>query len=370
MSNSRKPRVLMIGPLPPPVHGSAVMTQYIKESKIINAQFELDWVNLSTSRSMEEIGSGSVKKAFRFASSFFRTFWLLATRHYDCAYIALTCHGVGFLKDAPFALLCKLFGRKLIIHQHNKGMSRDVDKPLYRRLFKTVYRNAKVVLLSWRLYPDVEKIVARDQVVICPNGIPETEILPKRQNAVPRILFLSNLIESKGVLVLLDACKLLADKGIAFECVYVGGETAEIDRERFEAEVRSRGLDKTVLYLGRKYGHEKQQEFANADIFALPTLNDTFGLVLLEAMQQRAAVVSTPEGGIPDIITDGKNGLLVEQNSPEQLAAALQSLIEDPALRQAMGVQGYETFKAHFSQAKYEECINCLLSDYKIAGGG
>ena len=58
-----KPRILFIAPLPPPVHGSAMVSQYIKDSKLVNEAFECDFVNLSTSRRMDEIGKGGMKKA-------------------------------------------------------------------------------------------------------------------------------------------------------------------------------------------------------------------------------------------------------------------------------------------------------------------
>ena len=210
-----KPRILFITPLPPPVHGSAMVSQYIKDCKELQEEFICDFVNLSTSRNIDEIGKKSVMKYIRFIGAYFITFWKLLTRQYSLCYLAITCHGMGFLKDAPFVLLCKLFRRKVIIHQHNKGMSGYVDKQPYKWLLPLVYKNTKVILLSWYLYPDIEKVVKKEQVVICPNGIPEVfdkEPHFERNNEVPHLLFLSNLIPSKGVYVLLDACKLLKEK--------------------------------------------------------------------------------------------------------------------------------------------------------------
>ena len=219
-----KPRILFIATFPPPIHGSAVVSEQIRNSKVINDAFDGDYVNLGTSRKMDEIGKGglwlNLQKLFRFAGSFFKTLGLLLTHRYDLCYCAITCHGSGFLKDAPFVLLCKLFGCKVIIHQHNKGMAKDVDRPVYRWLLPLVYKNAKVILLSWHLYPDIEKVVKREDVMICPNGIKPTgnpDFL-RTPNKIPHILFLSNLLIDKGVLVLLDALKILKDKGYSFVC--------------------------------------------------------------------------------------------------------------------------------------------------------
>lgn len=166
-----KPRVLFVGTLPPPVHGSAVVSQQIKDSKLINETFDGDWVNLSTSRRMDEIGETTLAKPFRLLGALCNEFWLLMTRHYDLCYLAITCHGNGFLKDSPFVLMAKLFRKKIVIHQHNKGMANDVNRWPYRWLLPLCYKNAKVILLSWYLYPDIEKVVPRENVMICPNGI-------------------------------------------------------------------------------------------------------------------------------------------------------------------------------------------------------
>ncbi|WP_295876845.1 hypothetical protein [uncultured Akkermansia sp.] len=97
--------------------------------------------------------------------------WKLITHRPDIAYLAITCHGIGFLKDAPFVLLCKLFGCKIVLHQHNKGMKAYVDKPVYRWLLPLVYKKSTVILLSWLLYDDISAVVQREQVKVCPNGI-------------------------------------------------------------------------------------------------------------------------------------------------------------------------------------------------------
>lgn len=363
-------KILFITPLPPPVHGSAMVSQFIKDSQLVQGKFDCDFVNLSTSRRMDEIGKGGVKKILRFVGAYFAVFFKLLTHRYDLCYLAITCHGMGFLKDAPFVLLCKLFGRKVVIHQHNKGMSKCVDQWPYRWLLPFVYKNTKVILLSWYLYPDIEKVVKKEQILICPNGIPPLAI-DNAQLIVDndsgensklstlnkvRLLFLSNLIPSKGVYVLLDACKVLKEKGLQFVCDFIGGETKEISRTIFETAVRERGLEDIVCFQGPKYGEEKNQCFEQADIFVFPTFyyNECFPLVLLEAMQWSLPLVSSDEGGIPDIIKDGVNGFICKREDSQSLAAALEKLIIDPNLRQQMGERGYERYKEEFTLSAFE----------------
>ena len=372
VSKDKKTRVLFVGTLPPPVHGSAVVSQQIKDSKLINDAFDCDWVNLSTSRRMDEIGKTILAKPFRLLGALCKEFWMLLTHRYDLCYLAITCHGSGFLKDSPFVLLAKLFRRKIVIHQHNKGMSKDVDRWPYRWLLPLCYKNAKVVLLSWYLYPDIEKVVPKENVVICPNGIRVQEFKSLRvqdspdTNHVPRLLFLSNLIESKGVLVLLDVLKILKDKGYSFVCDFVGGETKEIDAKRFAEEVEKRGLNEMAFYQGRKYGKDKEEAFEQSDVFVLPTYyeNECFPLVLLEAMQHGLPCVTTDEGGIRDIV--GKDsGFTVHGQNPEELAIgtaeALEELVKSAELRIRMGEAGRKRVEELFTEEVFEKRIKDIL---------
>jgi len=360
-----KNRLLFLCPLPPPIHGASLVSKQIVDSKMINEMYECDYVNISASRKVEEIGHNSFFKLFRLIIAYAKALGMILTRRYDLCYMAITCHGIGFLKDAPFVLLCKLFCHKIIIHQHNKGMSNDFNKPVFRNLLPIVYNNTRVILLSEYLYSDISKVVKKEQISICPNGIPDIQNNEnKHYHTIPHILFLSNMIVEKGVLTLLDALKIINERGFLFECDLVGNETFELSHQRIIEEITKRGLDEVACFHGVKYGIDKLLFFENADIFSFPTSNECFPLVILEAMRSKLPIISTSVGGIPDLVSDGVNGFMVEPNNAHALAYALIDLLCNEQLRKKMGEAGYELYHKQFTEQAFENRFCQIIGEY------
>lgn len=368
-----KPKVLFIMHMPPPVHGAAMMGQYIHDSKRINDAFDCRYINPSASHAVAEVGKVSIQKLRFMVSNVREILRTVRTWKPDLCYYTPTADGYGIFRDLLVISLLKAAGQKVVLHMHNKGVKRYAAEHLLARLaYRHIFKRTKVILLAEVLYDDIRQYATLENVFICPNGIPETlnhEPQAERNNAVPHLLFLSNLLKSKGVLVLLDALKLLKDKGYSFVCDFVGGETAEIEAARFAEEAESRGLNRIAIYHGKKYGNDKEEFFSNADIFVFPTFfpNECFPLVLLEAMLHALPCITTREGAIPDIIADGKNGILAQQNDPSSLAENIATLIDNPILRQKLGKEGRQTYKQHLTLDIFErrmcEVLTHVLAD-------
>lgn len=367
-----RPRILFILHLPPPVHGAAMMGKYIRDSKLINEIFDCRYINLTTAKSLQDIGKESIGKLFKFICLLMKIIKAVFCFKPQLVYITPNACGGAFYKDFVVVQLLKLLGCKVVAHYHNKGVATRQDYWLDNRLYRCFFKGIKLILLAETLYKDVEKYVDRKNVYICPNGIPETlseEPSAERHNRVPHLLFLSNLLVSKGVLVLLDACKILKDKGYSFVCEFVGGETAEIDAGRFAEEVRMRGLNEIAIYKGRKYGKEKSNAFNTVDVFTFPTFyhNETFGLVNLEAMEHKLPVVTTDEGGIVDVVKNGENGMITEKQNPASLADCIEKLLGDKKLREKMGEDGYRKFKTYFKLQAFEQNFVDIVKN--LSGG-
>ena len=358
-------KILFVLHLPPPIHGSAAVGLQIKESKIINDSFECEYINLGTSVSIDEIGKRKFVKLFRYLCILFKVLKsIIFHRPYLC-YFSLSSQFVPFYKDTLLILLVKLFRIKLVYHFHNKGVRLRQHKYIDDKLYWLVLHNSTVILLSEKLYPDVEKYVNKNQVFYCSNGINDSETqhsltLLRVNKASVQIFFLSNLIVSKGIFVLLDACKILQEKSIAFHCTMVG-DVGDVSEHWFNLKLVEMGLSNNVNYIGKRYGNEKDALFANSDIFVHPTLNDCFPLVLLEAMKNSLPIVSTFEGGIPDIVNNNITGFLVPRNDASALAEKLELLISNPDLRLEMGKEGRKKYKSEFTLSIFESRMKEIL---------
>ena len=369
-------RILFILHYPPPVHGSSVMGQIIKESKPINETFSCAYINLSTSRTLDEVGERTFKKVGRYLSIIIKVIKQLLLNRPQLCYIAIAVRGPAFKKDAFIAFIVKLFGVKIIYHFHNKGISTNQHKIIYNILYKCVFKNTRGILLSEYLYDDIKKYFPKDRIFICPNGISDIHATKENEDedenekslnspikSPVEILFLSNLIKSKGVFILLEACKILHQKEIPFKCTFVGAE-GNISSGEFQQKVEELNLSEQVKYVGKKYGSDKEEAYVKSDIFVFPTYYnlETFGLVNLEAMQHSLPVISTPEGGIPDVVENGVTGYLVPQKNVIALAEKIAYLILNPQLREKMGKAGREKYEKEFTLEIFE---NKLLSIFR-----
>ena len=358
-------KILFILHMPPPVHGAAKVGQYIYDSELINSEFDCHYINLATALGLEDIGKFKLKKVLSFWNLLKRIHHSIKKLKPDVVYITPNAKGAPFYKDFIVVMLLKRMGCKVVAHYHNKGVSSRQENLLDNLLYRHFFRNLKVILLSERLYPDIQKYVKRENVYVCPNGIPERSTERKResQNKIPHILFLSNLLIEKGALVLLDALRILKEKGFSFICDMVGGETAEIDARYLDNEIHGRGLQTVVLYHGKRYGAEKDTLLKDADMFVFPTFynNECFPLVLLEAMQHCLPIITTNEGGIPDIVKDGENGLNCDKKNSEDLANAIEKLLKDNSLCRRMGQNGYQRYRDYFTLQSFEKRLVHIL---------
>ncbi len=152
-----------------------------------------------------------------------------------------------------------------------------------------------------------------------------------------RILSVARLASSerpKGIPDVLDALALLKNSQIEYRIIGTGN-----DLEYLKEKVESLGLN-NVVFLGAVSDEVMWQEYRMADVFALPSAKEGFGIVFLEAMYFKLPVIGASEKGALDVISDNENGLLVKYADKNQIAAAITKMKSHPDLRQSLGEAG------------------------------
>lgn len=178
-------------------------------------------------------------------------------------------------------------------------------------------------------------------------------------------LFLGNLIPEKGVLLLITACKILAEKNYNFFCIIAGNNSNLLSKEQLEKSIQENGISNQVKAIGPRYGNSKEELLDSVDVLVLPTMygNECFPLVLLEAMQHSLPIISTPVGAIPDLVTEGENGFLIPENNPIALAEAMAKMIRNPQTAHEMGLKGYDRFMKNYTSRQFEHNLLNILKN-------
>jgi len=217
--------------------------------------------------------------------------------------------------------------------------------PFYRRF---LFRQAKVITATSRFLADMTRHYTNKEVHVVPFGVDCEVFRPTERintSSVVTLGFIKHLKAQCGPEYLIQVMSLIAAKHPQTRLLMAGsGEM----RSQLEALTRQLGLTRSVSFLGAVEHHRVPELLKNVDIFVMPSIWEGFGVAAVEAEAMEIPVVATRVGGIPEIIVDGETGILVELGNSEQLAQAILTLIENPALRRQMGERGRKHVLANY----------------------
>jgi len=207
--------------------------------------------------------------------------------------------------------------------------------------------------------------IATDNIRCIYNGL-ELERFPFSDASVrpPLVIAVGRLVEKKGFADLIEACGLLARRGCNFTCQIIG--TGELEDD-LRATIDSLGLKGRVTMLGAIPQFEVIQRVMSAAVLVAPCIVGTDGnrdglpTVLVEAMALGTPCISTDVTGIPEVVQDGKTGLVVRQHDPAGLAAAIERLLIDPPLRRELGVRARELVEEKFNSRNNAESLRSVF---------
>lgn len=363
-------RVLVVGQTPPPFGGQAVMIDEFLKGRY--RHLTLHHVRLAFSDSMESVGKfrmGKVRILFTtIARIWVARFKTGATVLY---YPPSGPNKVPVLRDIVLLCATRWLFRRVIFHFHAGGVSgfRGELPALLRPWFDLAYRRPALAIRTAPQNPDDGAVFGALRSVVVPNGLRDMRASVQGtrtgKDRTLTILFTGVLIPSKGVRVLLQATRILRERGRDIRVELMGKWGDPVLKKELEAARSEPLLKDRWILLGEKRDEEKFRHFAACDIFCFPSFfeAESFGLVLVEAMMFAKPVVSTQWRGIPSVVEEGVNGWLVGIQDPGAIADRLDRLIADPAMRERMGREGRRIFEQRFTLERFHSNMEEAITD-------
>jgi len=369
-------KVLMAGLLPPPLHGQSIATAALFGADL--APLEPVILPLRFSRELGDVGRPSLGKVVHLAGLVLRCWRLwLVERPRVLYYTPGSANMVPFLRDVVFLLACRPLFRITVLHYHAGGLPDFLACGWRRRVGRWTYgRGAWAVGLSKQVpVPGLDFGAARDWIVANGLEVPAAGSggRPERpERPELRILFVGNLFAGKGVLVLAEAaCVLAAELAVPVRLTLVGAAAEAQTQQELTAWRERAPANLTIEVPGVLEGPAKWQAYADADMFAFPSFYQAENqpLVIIEAMACGLPVVATRWRGIPDLVGEGVNGLLVEPRGVESLVAGLRTLALDASLRKRFGARSRQRFEEEFSVVNHVANMKAVLGAAVEAAG-
>lgn len=241
-----------------------------------------------------------------------------------------------------------------------------IDRELLREKLEGASFVIGVSEYNKRFLDDEVRHLRKGHVRVVYNGVDLDRFRPDPAvQREPDLIFAAGrLVPKKGFADLIEACRLLVGRGRSFHCRIIGDGPL-----RAELESQAAGLDGVIEFVGAHSQEELAAEYQRAAIFVLPAVvppdgnTDALPTVLLEAMASGCPVISTHVAGIPEIVDDNVNGLLVGPGNVPALAAAMERLLDAPQLRTQFGVDARRKAEERFDVTKNAAMLYRLFAD-------
>lgn len=262
-----------------------------------------------------------------------------------------TASNNSFRRSAMFISLAKFFKRKVVIHIHGGGF-----KEYYEKNTSFVHKNllkCDTIIALTEYWKEFFEGLGFENVIVVPNIVDSPTIQERKCNdGKKHILYLGLITKAKGIFDLIDTIYEHKEDLKGNIVLHVGGNG---ETETLKKKIGNYSLQNIVIFEGWVSGEKKVQLLNNADVFILPSYTEGLPISILEAMSYSLPVISTPVGGIPEVVRDGENGFLIKPGDKDALFNAIVRLTNDEELREKMGNISYSKVQPHFPEIVAKE---------------
>ena len=334
-------KIIFIGNYPPPFSGQSIAFKTLVDGYKIESK---DYYVINT---IEKIGKrNNVYRILDYTCVIFRLLFLILFKKTETIYHIISSDKRGFIRDYVIINLSSIFRKRIILHSHNGNYDQFFDlssERLKKIISKTLSKASTIILLSKRLRKTFYFISEDNKFAYVNNGLPieRPKFLNKPKEGVISILYLSNLIESKGYLDIIKAALIMKEMKIVqnFHFHFAGDFMLNPSQDKsynsinkahqlFFNLIEDNKLSDYITYHGIVQGENKNNLLYNADVFLLPTYYNVEAqpLTIIEAIAYGCAIFATNYRGIPEMLIEGRNGQYVDPNSPSDIVEKLSYL--------------------------------------------
>ena len=305
------------------------------------------------------VTNGQVKKLLVLCKAILQfLYWMLFHPEIKIVHVQGSV-GASFWRKAIFIYIAKFFHKKVVWHMHAGRFAVFYQQHRYA-VRKVVNKSDVIIALSeyWKEYFKNEFPTKRVEII---KNVISAPVVHKQQTGYFTLLFLGLLGKNKGIYDLLECIR---DHKVEFQGklkLYIGGN-GEI--EHVKQLIKEYGIADIVIFEGWVSGDKKIELLNKSDAYILPSYKEGLPISILEAMSYGMPIISTPVGGIPEIVSNGENGYLVEPGNKEDIYKAIMSLLNDADLRNRMGRISLSRVGEHlpeYVEKQLETLYNSLL---------
>ena len=341
-------KILMIGPFPLPITGVSLANQVLfnglEKVNVSVKKIDSEFNNVINS----EHGKISFKK-FKIIKAYLNVYKILNT---DLVYITIGQSFYGVVKYLPFILVTKLLNKKCIVHLHG-GYLYEEYKTLSKIKKIIFYNTIKMfnygIVLSNTLRSNLDNFLPSKNVFSLNNFYQNylkvnEDLILKKDFSTIKMVYLSNLIEEKGINNLLKAKKVLSQKGINFQLIIAG---SKVLNNNLDNELNNNN----IKYLGNVDGVKKKELLLWSNVFCLPTFYKMEGqpISILESMATGNIILTTKHAGIVDVCSEN-NALFCLKNDVQDLVKKIEYLYNNTHIIKEKAIYNY-----YFATKEYTE---------------
>ena len=328
-------------------------------SALVNSYFEAGIDKKADIKYIGTMKEGSRLKKLVVAGCAYLRF-LFSLPKYDIVHVHFASDN-SLMRKSLFIRTAARHGKKLVLHQHGGDFKNYYANEITEKRKKYIrdtlsLANEMLVLTEgWREY--FSELVPAVRVEVLPNGVLTrgvAEDAPNKKNR-KKLLFLGRICADKGVKELIEAVNKLHENDSETE-LYVGGIYEDLSfKEMIE------GAGEHIRYIGWVSGSEKDRYLDECGIYVLPSYYEGMPVSVIEAMLHGCVVIASAVGGIPEIIEDGRDGILIEPRSSEGIKNAAQRVMDDPEYADKLSGCAVKKAKDNYS---IDVILDRLLSVY------